>query len=119
MEAGEGPVTTEKDLSTVPFIYDARNKVGVLRGPAGDGELVVRLVERHEDDSHTAVISTEEAEGFSFNLREEDVSFSEDGRVILQLPQVELRVDPVYCRKFKSFTRGNYPTPDVAGKTLP
>lgn len=42
MEAGEGPVTTEKDLSTVPFIYDARNKVGVLRGPAGDGELVVR-----------------------------------------------------------------------------
>lgn len=113
-------MTVQTDFSTIPFIYDARDKVAVLRGPAEDGnEIVVRLVERHDDDSHTAIISTDGAQGLIFHLCEDNVSFDDDGRVILRLPQVELHVDPVYCRKFKSFTRGNYPTPDVAGKSLP
>lgn len=105
-------------LADIPFIYDARRKVATLRGTVRTtGErLVLELVERRDDDSHTARL----AGGAEFHLREDDVSFT-DSTIHVRTPDgdVEFYVDPVYVRKFKAFTRGNVPTPDVAGETLP
>lgn len=109
---------TVTDLSDVPFIFDAKAKVAVLRGTAGDDKLVFRLVHRHDDDSHTVVVATDGEDGLVFHLTEDALSFDGD-RVRIRIPELELTLDPVYARKFRAFTRGNYPTPDIAGETLP
>lgn len=113
-------MTEDGSLRSVPFIYDARRKVATLRGQSRDGgaEIVIELVERHDDDSHTARLFTEADAGFMFRLTEDDIAFT-DSSVRLRLPETEIYLDPVYVRKFKAFTRGNVPTPDVAGETLP
>jgi len=34
-------------------------------------------------------------------------------------PDVELRMPPLYVKKLRGFTRGNIPTPDIPGPSLP
>lgn len=109
---------SEHTFDDVPFMYDARRKVATLRGHnRTTGEpLVIELIERRDDDSHTARLGGED--GTVFHLREQDLTFTASS-VQIREPAVELYLDPVYLRKFRAFTRGNVPTPDIAGETLP
>ncbi len=101
------------------FIYDAKEKKAVLCGRAQDGtEMRLELVRRNDDDSHDAVLKLGGTEKNRFTLKEEEVVYLPD-RIRLSNPPVELRVDNVSAAKFRAFTKGNIPTPDIPSDTLP
>jgi hypothetical protein len=101
------------------FIYDAKQKKAVLAGTTDDGkELVIELVRRNDDDSHDAVLIVAGNETARFVLREDDVAYLPDG-IQLEQPAIRMIVDRVAKAKFRGFTQGNIPTPDVPADSLP
>jgi hypothetical protein len=52
-------------------------------------------------------------------VSEDDFTFSDNAVRLSAVPQMQIFMHPVYLRKMRGFTRGNIPTPDVAGSSLP
>ena len=111
-------------MSGVPasaeFIYDALAKVAVARGtdPAG-GAWTLEFRARHDDDSMTVVVREPGGKERTLTLTDEDFMFG-DGRVALRpVPEITLTMQPLYMKKLRGFTRGNIPTPDIPGPSLP
>jgi hypothetical protein len=103
------------------FIYDAIRKIGIGRGVAVDGRTwTIEFHTRHADDSMDVIIRDPDGGARSLTLLEDDFAFGGDGTVSLRAsPAVTLRMDPIYMKKLCGFTRGNIPTPDIAGPSLP
>jgi len=90
-----------------------------LSGKAQDGtEVRLELVRRNEDDSHDAVLKVGDKEKSRFLLREEEVRYFPD-KIQLWDPPMEILVDSVSAAKFRGFTKGNIPTPDIPADSLP
>jgi hypothetical protein len=101
------------------FIYDAKQKKAVLAGSDDDGkELTLELIRRNDDDSHDAILKVAGNETARFVLREDDVLYLPDG-IQLERPAIRMIVDRVAMEKFRGFTKGNIPTPDVPADSLP
>lgn len=101
------------------FIYDAMRKVGTARAIDKAGKKwVIEFHDRHEDDRMSiVVIGAEESQRLT--VGEEDFLFTDNTVRIQGVPQLVAFMHPVYIKKLRGFTRGNIPTPDVAGPTLP
>jgi len=101
------------------FIYDAAQKKAILWGKTDSGvEVQLELVCRNDDDSHDAVLAVGKQENRKFVLREDEVEYFNDG-IQLKQPAVKIVVDDVSAAKFRGFTKGNIPTPDIPSDSLP
>jgi len=101
------------------FIYDAAQKKAILWGKTEDGaEAQIELIRRNEDDSHDAVLLVGKKEISRFVLREDEVEYVEGG-LRLNAPSMQILVDDVSAAKFRGFTKGNVPTPDIPSDSLP
>ena len=102
------------------FMYDALRKVGVARGTDAAGRAwTLEFRARHDDDSMTVVVREPSGKERTLTVTDEDFVFG-DGRVSLRpVPETMLTMEPLYMKKLRGFTRGNIPTPDVPGPSLP
>jgi len=113
MSVGAAPATTE-------FIYDALRKVAVARGTAADGQAwILEIRSRHDDDSMTVVLRDPKGGERTLTLTDADFIFGESSVSLRPLPEIALQMTPLYMKKLRGFTRGNIPTPDIAGPSLP
>ena len=105
---------------SVEFIYDAIRKVAVARGTDGAGQpWTLEFRARHDDDSMTVVVREPGGKERTLTVTDEDFVFG-DGRVSLRpVPDTTLTMQPLYMKKLRGFTRGNIPTPDIPGPSLP
>ena len=109
-----------QDLSHVDFIYDAIRKVGIAQGTdAGDGRWMLEFVARHADDSMSVVVSPPGGKKQEMTLGEDDFRFTDNTVTVGGVAGATFFMNPVYVKKLRGFTRGNIPTPDIAGPTLP
>jgi hypothetical protein len=106
--------------ASAEFIYDALRKVAVARGADRTGQpWMLEFRARHEDDSMTVVVREPGGTEQTLTLTDEDFVFG-DGEVCLRpLPETILTMQPLYMKKLRGFTRGNIPTPDIPGPSLP
>jgi len=110
----------DQDLSHVDFIYDAIRKVGVAQGTdTADGRWMVEFVARHADDSMSVVVSPPGGGSIEVTLAEDDFQFTDNTVTVGGIAGATFFMNPVYVKKLRGFTRGNIPTPDIAGPTLP
>jgi hypothetical protein len=102
------------------FIYDAHRKVAVACGTDGAGQAwTLEFRARHDDDSMTVVVREPGGKTRTLTVTDEDFVFG-DGRVALRpVPETTLTMQPLYMKKLRGFTRGNIPTPDIPGPSLP
>lgn len=115
-------ITASLDALHPQFIYDARRKVGTGRAMDRDGQQwLIEFHKRHEDDRMTILVIGPGADGDKQELTvaEEDFLFTDNTVRIAGVPQMLGFMHPVYLKKMRGFTRGNVPTPDIAGDTLP
>lgn len=102
------------------FIYDAKRKVGTARGSDKQGkEWLLEFRERHDDDRMTVAVIDPQGEEHQVTVSEEDFTFTDNTVRLAALPQMRIFMHPVYVKKLRGFTRGNIPTPDIAGPSLP
>lgn len=101
------------------FIYDAAQKKAILWGKTDSGlEAQLELIRRNDDDSHDAVLMVGQKEKSPFVLREDEVEYLH-GKIHLKEPAITIVVDAVSAAKFRGFTKGNIPTPDIPSDSLP
>ena len=102
------------------FIYDAAQKKAILWGKTENGaEVRLELIRRNDDDSHDAVLMLGKNENnTNFVLREDEIEYLTGG-IRLKQPAVKILVDDVSAAKFRGFTKGNIPTPDIPSDSLP
>jgi hypothetical protein len=115
-------ITASLDTLKPQFIYDARRKVGTGRAADRDGQpWLIEFFKRHDDDLMSIVVTGPGENGAKHELTvaEEDFTFTDNTVRIAGVPQMLAFMHPVYLKKMRGFTRGNVPTPDIAGPTLP
>ena len=99
------------------FIYDALRKVAVAHGSTADGHTwVIEIRSRHDDDSMTVVLRDAKGSERTLTLTDADFAF---GDASVSVAGLTLSMTPLYMKKLRGFTRGNIPTPDIAGPSLP
>jgi hypothetical protein len=99
------------------FLYDALRKVAVAHGTAADGQTwIIEIRSRHDDDSMTVVLRDPKGGEGTLTLTEADFVFGESS---VTVAGTTLSMTPLYMKKLRGFTRGNIPTPDIAGPSLP
>lgn len=99
------------------FIYDALRKVAVAHGTAADEQTwVIEIRNRHDDDSMTVVLRDPKGGERTLTLTDADFTFGDDS---VSVAGTTLSMTPLYMKKLRGFTRGNIPTPDIAGPSLP
>jgi len=107
-------------VARTPFVYDALRKVGVARARDRAGRpWVLEFVEHRADDSRVAVVHAPDGTTRTLTLTDEDVRVAGEAVSVRGLDGVELTMPELYARKLRGFTRGNVPTPDVPGPSLP
>jgi len=106
--------------ASAQFIYDALRKVAVARGTDAAGQVwTLEFRARHDDDSMTVVVREPDGQERTLTLIDEDFAFG-DGRFSLRpAPEITLTMPSLYMKKLRGFTRGNIPTPDIPGPSLP
>jgi hypothetical protein len=105
---------------SVEFIYDALRKVAVARGIDADGQpWILELRDRADDDSMTVVLCGPGGSERTLTLTDADFIFGDDRVSLRPVPRTTLRMEPLYMKKLRGFTRGNIPTPDIPGPSLP
>jgi len=102
------------------FIYDAKRKVGIARTTDKAGAVwSIEFRERYDDDRMRMALIAPDGKEREFILSEEEFVFTDNTVRLATAPEVRLFMHPVYIRKMRGFTRGNIPTPDIAGPSLP
>jgi hypothetical protein len=115
-------ITASLDALNPQFTYDAKRKVGTGRAMDKEGnQWLIEFHKRHDDDRMSIVVIGPGPDGAKRELTvaEEDFIFTENTVRIAGAPQMHGFMHPVYLKKMRGFTRGNIPTPDIAGSTLP
>jgi hypothetical protein len=113
-------MNTTLDPLNPQFMYDAKRKVGTGRGKDVDGnDWVLEFHERHDDDRMTIVVVGPGGFEQRVTASEDDFAWGDNAVRLAPVPQMRLFMHPVYLKKMRGFTRGNVPTPDIAGETLP
>jgi hypothetical protein len=108
------------DTLNPQFIYDAVRKVGTGRGVDKAGKAwMIEFHERHDDDRMSIVVQDADGTKHRLLVAEEDFTFSDNTVSVAGVPQMRVFMHPVYLKKMRGFTRGNVPTPDIAGRSLP
>jgi hypothetical protein len=102
------------------FMYDAKRKVGTGRGKDGAGkEWIIEFLQRDDDDRMTVLVTGPGGIEKRAVVSEDDFTFSDNTVRLSAVPEMRVFMHPVYLRKMRGFTRGNVPTPDIAGESLP
>jgi hypothetical protein len=102
------------------FMYDAVRKVGTGRAFDKEGkQWMIEFHGRHDDDRMDIVVKAPDGAQQKLVVAEEDFSFTDNTVSIAGVPQMRAFMHPVYLKKMRGFTRGNVPTPDIAGPSLP
>jgi hypothetical protein len=113
MSVATPPASTE-------FFYDALRKVAVARGTAADGQAwTLEFRSRHDDDSMNVVLREPSGKERVLTVTDADFAFGESSVTLAPVPALTLTMQPLYVKKLRGFTRGNIPTPDVPGPSLP
>lgn len=115
-------ITASLDALNPQFIYDAKRKVGTGRAADCDGaQWLIEFFKRHDDDRMSIMVTGPGANGAKHELTvsEDDFRFTDNTVRIAGVPEMVAFMHPVYLKKMRGFTRGNIPTPDIAGPTLP
>lgn len=108
------------DTLNPQFIYDAVRKVGTGRGVDKAGNAwVIEFHKRHDDDRMSIVVTDHDGKALELVVAEEDFLFTDNTVSIAGVPGMRAFMHPVYLKKMRGFTRGNVPTPDIAGPSLP
>ena len=106
--------------ASAQFIYDALRKVAVARGTDAAGHVwTLEFRARHDDDSMLVVVRDPGGEERTLTLTDDDFVFDEGHVVLQRAPNTTLAMPPLYLKKLRGFTRGNIPTPDIPGPSLP
>lgn len=102
------------------FIYDAVRKVATARATDKQGNAwILEFTARHDDDRMSLVVRGPEGYTRELTVGEDDFTFTDNTVRLAAVPQMTAFMHPVYVRKMRGFTRGNIPTPDIAGSSLP
>jgi hypothetical protein len=102
------------------FMYDAKRKVGTGRGIDRQGsQWVLEFRERYDDDRMSVLVTGPNGEEHRVTVSEDDFVFTDNAVRLSAVPQMHVFMHPVYLKKMRGFTRGNVPTPDIAGPSLP
>ncbi len=102
------------------FMYDAIRKVGTGRATGTDGQTwLIEFHQRHADDSMSIVVASPNGAKQELVVSEDDFLFTDNTISIKGVPNLRAFMHPVYLKKMRGFTRGNVPTPDIAGPSLP
>src|SRR5689334_3104271 len=102
------------------FIYDAKRKVGTARGRDKAGRTwTLEFRERFDDDRMRVGVITPDGKEKEIVVTEDDFVFSDNTVRLAGAPELHVFMHPVYVKKMRGFTRGNVPTPDIAGPSLP
>jgi hypothetical protein len=102
------------------FMYDAVRKVGTGRAKGRDGdEWMIEFHGRDSDDRMSIVVFGPDGKRQELQVAEEDFTFTDNTVCIAGVPAMRGFMHPVYLKKMRGFTRGNVPTPDIAGPSLP
>jgi hypothetical protein len=113
-------MTANLDTLNPQFIYDAVRKVGTGRGVDTDGNAwVIEFHKRHDDDRMSIVVMAPGGKKQELVVAEQDFLFTDNTVSISGVPEMRAFMHPVYLKKMRGFTRGNVPTPDIAGPSLP
>jgi hypothetical protein len=115
-------ITASLDTMNPQFIYDAKRKVGTGFAVDKEGnQWLIEFHKRHDDDSMSLVVIGPGIEGpqHKVTVAEDDFTFTDNTVRIAGVPKLHGFMHPVYLKKMRGFTRGNVPTPDIAGSTLP
>lgn len=113
-------VTAELDTLNPQFIYDAVRKVGTGRArDTNDKEWLIEFHGRRDDDSMDVQVILPDGKVQKLLVTEDDFVFTDNKVRIKGVDGFVGFMHPVYLRKMRGFTRGNVPTPDIAGSTLP
>lgn len=108
------------DTLNPQFIYDAKRKVGTGRGTdQAGGQWKIEFHKRHDDDRMTIQVFAPDRPARELVVSEDDFLFTDNTVSLRGLPEMRVFMHPVYVKKMRGFTRGNVPTPDIAGPTLP
>jgi hypothetical protein len=108
------------DTLNPEFIYDAVRKVATGRARDKEGKpWLIEFHERHDDDRMSIVVQAPDGAQHRLVVAEQDFVFGDNTVSIGGVPQMRVFMHPVYLKKMRGFTRGNVPTPDIAGPTLP
>ncbi len=113
MSVGDAPPIPE-------FVYDAARKIAIARGAGADGRTwTLEFRDRYDDDSMAVIVCDPTGAPRQLRVSEDDFTFEEGTVRLRPTPDVELRMSLLYVKKLRGFTRGNIPTPDIPGPSLP
>jgi len=102
------------------FMYDAIRKVGTGRARTREGaEWKIEFHHRDGEDRMSIVVFAPDGTTQELRVAEEDFTFTDNTVRIAGVPVFRGFMHPVYLKKMRGFTRGNVPTPDIAGPSLP
>ncbi|MGB6053909.1 MAG: hypothetical protein WBG17_01585 [Burkholderiaceae bacterium] len=102
------------------FIYDAIRKVGTGRATDKQGKAwKIEFHARDDQDRMTVQVHSPDGAMQEVVVSEEDFVFTDNTVRLKGVPELHAFMHPVYLKKMRGFTRGNVPTPDIAGPSLP
>jgi hypothetical protein len=102
------------------FIYDAKRKIGIGYATDKAGKAwVLEFRERYDDDRMRVAVIAPDGKRKEVVASEDDFLFSDNTVQLSLVPELHVFMHPVYLKKMRGFTRGNIPTPDIAGPSLP
>lgn len=111
---------SEDIVARTPFVYDALRKVAVARMRDRQARpWTLEFVEHRPDDSRVVVVRDPDGGTRSLTVTDEDFRFAGETVTVRGLDGVELAMPELYVKKLRGFTRGNVPTPDIPGPSLP
>jgi hypothetical protein len=102
------------------FIYDAIRKVGTGRATDKEGKnWLIEFHGRDDEDRMTVQVRSPDGTARELVVTEDDFLFTDNTVQLKGAPELKAFMHPVYLKKMRGFTRGNVPTPDIAGPSLP
>lgn len=113
-------MNSHADRADREFMYDAVRKVATARGSDREGRMwTVEFRDRRPDDSMVVIVFDPDGNGQEVTVADDDFVFTEDTVSLRPFPGLSLRMQSLYIKKLRGFTRGNIPTPDIPGSSLP
>jgi hypothetical protein len=102
------------------FLYDAKRKIGIGYATDKTGRTwILEFRQRFDDDRMRVAVIAPDGKAQEVIASEDDFLFGDNTVKMSLVPELHGFMHPIYLRKMRGFTRGNIPTPDIAGPSLP